>query len=67
MELFFFTFGGLVAAFTLLGLGVLLGRAPLRRGCGGLGAEACEACTQPCARRRARAEHDGHEAHEEAS
>lgn len=67
MELFFFTFGGLAAAFTLLGLGVLLGRAPLRRGCGELGAEACEACTRPCARRRARAEDDDHESREEAS
>jgi hypothetical protein len=51
MQLFAFTFAALALAFTGLALGALLGRAPLRRGCGGLDAAACEACTRPCPHR----------------
>lgn len=52
LALWLFTFAGLGLAFAAMGLGVLLGRAPLRRGCGGGASEACDACTRPCARRR---------------
>lgn len=56
MELFAFTFAGFAATFGAMALGVLIGRAPLRRGCGDPGSEACETCTRPCARRRARSD-----------
>lgn len=54
MELFVFTFAGLALAFGAMGLGALVGRAPLRRGCGPAGATDCDGCVRPCARRRAR-------------
>jgi hypothetical protein len=50
-ELFLFTFAGLGLAFAAMALGVLLGRAPLAPGCGGLGGAACEVCAGPCPRR----------------
>jgi|COG998Drversion2_1049125.scaffolds.fasta_scaffold581238_2 hypothetical protein len=53
MQLFVFTFAGLCLAFLAMALGVLLGRSPLVRGCGGAESEACRVCTRPCPRRRA--------------
>ena len=55
MELFVLTFAGTVLAFAAMGVGVLAGRSPLRRGCGELSEEPCDACTRPCPRRRAAA------------
>jgi hypothetical protein len=48
MELLVFTFSGLALAMAALGLGALLGRAPLRRGCDP--DRACEGCARPCRR-----------------
>lgn len=53
MELWLFSFVGVGVAFAAMALGVSLGRAPLRRGCGGAGVEDCGACTRPCPRRAA--------------
>jgi hypothetical protein len=52
VQLFAFTFAALVLAFAAMALGVLLGRAPLRRACGGLGGAGCEACPGPCPHRK---------------
>jgi hypothetical protein len=51
MELWIGSFAVIGLAFAAMALGALLGRAPLRRGCGDV---ACEACARPCPRRRAR-------------
>jgi len=51
MELFVFTFAGLSLAVAALALGVLLGRAPLRRGCDP--GRSCASCARPCRRARA--------------
>lgn len=53
MQLFGFTFAVLALAFAIMALGALLGRAPLRRGCGELGSTLCEACPRPCPHRGA--------------
>lgn len=52
MELFLFSFSALSLVMAALGLGVLLGRAPLRRGCDA--GRACEGCARPCRRARSR-------------
>lgn len=54
MELFVLTFAVVAGAFGAMAIGVLLGRAPLRRGCDGAGSLACERCARPCPARRAR-------------
>jgi hypothetical protein len=53
VQLFAFTFAALVLAFGAMALGALWGRAPLRRGCGGLGGADCEVCAGPCPHRKA--------------
>lgn len=37
--------------FALLSLGAILGRGPLRWGCGGVAGADCEGCARPCGRR----------------
>jgi len=60
MELFVLGFVVTAGAFGAMAIGVLLGRAPLRRGCDAAGALGCERCARPCpAARRARARQDG--------
>jgi hypothetical protein len=53
MELWLLSFAVLGLAFAAMALGVCLGRAPLRRGCGDAAGAACDACTRPCRRRGA--------------
>jgi hypothetical protein len=48
VTLFVLSFVVLSAAFAAMALGVLLGRAPLRRGCGEAGGLVCAACTRRC-------------------
>ncbi|MEN8182158.1 MAG: hypothetical protein ABFS46_06440 [Myxococcota bacterium] len=56
MTLFVLSFAVLALAFAAMALGVLLGRAPLRRGCGEPGGLVCAACTRPCRHAASRAE-----------
>jgi hypothetical protein len=55
MQLFALTFAAFLLAFGLLSLGPILGRAPLRWGCGSLSGADCAGCRRPCERRRDRA------------
>jgi len=52
MQLFALTLGAFLVVFGLLSLGALLGRAPLRWGCGSLSGADCAGCARPCERRR---------------
>lgn len=48
MRLFVLTFGVFLVVFGLLALGAILGRAPLRWGCGSLTGADCAGCTRRC-------------------
>ena len=52
MQLFAFTLLVLLLVFALLSLGAIVGRAPLRWGCGSVAGADCAGCTRPCGRRR---------------
>lgn len=56
MQLFGLTLGGFLLAFGLLSLGALLGRTPLRWGCGSVVGAECAGCARPCERRGRRPE-----------
>ena len=52
MQLFALTLGAFLLVFGLLSLGAILGRSPLRWGCGSVGGADCAGCARPCERRR---------------
>ena len=52
MQLFVLTLGAFLLAFGLLSLGAILGRAPLRWGCGSLAGADCAGCRHACERGR---------------
>lgn len=52
MQLFAFTLLVLLLVFALLSLGAIVGRAPLRWGCGSVAGADCAGCARPCGRRR---------------
>ena len=56
MLLFALTLGALLIVFGMLSLGALLGRAPLRWGCGSVFGAECAGCAHPCERRGRRPE-----------
>jgi hypothetical protein len=51
MALLLASFVALVLAFSAMAVGVLLGRAPLRPGCGGVVGAECAVCSGPCPKR----------------
>jgi hypothetical protein len=56
MQLFAVTLLAFLVAFALLSLGAILGRAPLRWGCGGVSGADCVGCARPRGCRGVRAE-----------